>query len=223
MRPCALYCLGLVEETDMRGTLIVAALLMALGGASDSALAQSAPSPQAAPGPQKASPSPSSGDNQQADRAQHTKSGQGGKQEPLPPTGPASGNAAAQPNPAPGPVLVDGRLNVPGAPTDSQTVPAKFSARNAALDAQPLAASPLPLSAEQRRAVMQAVRGANAPVATIGAKVTEELPASATLLDWPQGLADQMPVLREYKYVRLSDRILAVRAPNRIVVDEIKE
>jgi hypothetical protein len=214
MRPGALLPTGLVEETDMRGTLIVAALLTALGGASGAALAQSAPSPQKE-SPQQASPPPPAADNQQSERAQHSESGRAGKQEPLPPTG--------QPNPAPGPVLINGRLNVPGAPTDSQTVPAKFSARNATLDAQPLAASPLALSQEQRRAIVQAVRGANAPVATIGAKVTEELPPSATLHDWPEGLADKIPALRDYKYVRLSDRILAVRAPNRIVVDEIKE
>ena len=34
-------------------------------------------------------------------------------------------------------VLVNGALNVPGAPKDSQTVPAKYSARNAALDKLP--------------------------------------------------------------------------------------
>ena len=35
------------------------------------------------------------------------------------------------------PVLVNGALNVPGAPKDSQTVPAKYSERNAALDKLP--------------------------------------------------------------------------------------
>ena len=34
--------------------------------------------------------------------------------------------------------LVDGKLNVAGAPQDSQTVPAKFSERNAKLDQEPL-------------------------------------------------------------------------------------
>jgi hypothetical protein len=37
-------------------------------------------------------------------------------------------------------VLVNGALNVPGAPKDSQTVPAKYSARNAALDKLPIMA-----------------------------------------------------------------------------------
>jgi hypothetical protein len=43
----------------------------------------------------------------------------------------ASDGAAKQPD---GPALVNGRLNVPGAPADSQTVPAKFSQRNDQLD-----------------------------------------------------------------------------------------
>ena len=55
-----------------------------------------------------------------------SKSGQGGKQEP---------SATANETPAyAGPVLVNGILNVPGAPKDSQTVPSKFSPRNAELD-----------------------------------------------------------------------------------------
>jgi hypothetical protein len=37
-------------------------------------------------------------------------------------------------------VLVSGALNVPGAPKDSQTVPAKYSERNAALDKLPIMA-----------------------------------------------------------------------------------
>jgi hypothetical protein len=36
--------------------------------------------------------------------------------------------------------LVNGALNVPGAPKDSQTVPAKYSERNAALDKLPIMA-----------------------------------------------------------------------------------
>ena len=41
-------------------------------------------------------------------------------------------------NPSAAPALVNGRLNVPGAPQDSETVPAKFSEKNAALDKLPL-------------------------------------------------------------------------------------
>ena len=55
------------------------------------------------------------------------KSQQGGKEEP----GSHSSTASTE-------VLVDGKLAVPGAPADSQTVPSKFSERNARLDKEPL-------------------------------------------------------------------------------------
>ncbi len=57
------------------------------------------------------------------------KSQQGGKEEP------GSHSATA---PAATEVLVDGKLAVPGAAADSQTVPSKFSERNAKLDQEPL-------------------------------------------------------------------------------------
>jgi hypothetical protein len=60
------------------------------------------------------------------------KSQQGGKEEP---GSHASGTNNDAANDA---VLVDGKLNVAGAPKDSQTVPAKFSERNARLDQEPL-------------------------------------------------------------------------------------
>jgi len=57
------------------------------------------------------------------------KSQQGGKEEPGSHTSGVTG---------PTEVLVDGRLAVPGAPQDSQTVPSNFSERNAKLDQEPL-------------------------------------------------------------------------------------
>jgi hypothetical protein len=65
----------------------------------------------------------------QAKDAIHTPSGKAGTNEP-------SANVPTQDQS----VLVNGALNVPGAPKDSQTVPAKFSARNAALDKLPIMA-----------------------------------------------------------------------------------
>src|SRR5437762_245931 len=59
-------------------------------------------------------------------------------------------------------VFVNGALNVPGAPADSQTVPAKFSKRNDAIDNLPIMAMPeLAFTNEQRRSIIDAVRGAN--------------------------------------------------------------
>ena len=60
------------------------------------------------------------------------KSQQGGKEEP-------SSHASGTNNDAKeDPVLVDGKLNVPGAPQDSQTVPSMYSKHNAEIDEQPL-------------------------------------------------------------------------------------
>ena len=66
--------------------------------------------------------------------ADQAKPAQAGAEEPSSRT-----NAAT---PAPAEVLVDGRLTVPGAPQDSQTVPSKFSERNAKLDEEPLVKQP---------------------------------------------------------------------------------
>ena len=56
------------------------------------------------------------------------KSQQGGKEEP--------GSHSSGANTTE--VLVDGKLAAPGAPQDTQTVPSKFSERNAKLDQEPL-------------------------------------------------------------------------------------
>lgn len=60
------------------------------------------------------------------------KSQQGGKEEPSSHASGANNDAA---NNA---VLLDGKLNVPGAPQDGQTVPSKYSKHNTEIDAQPL-------------------------------------------------------------------------------------
>ncbi len=57
----------------------------------------------------------------------------------------------------------------PGAPADSQTVPSKFSERNAALDELPTMAFPLPLTDEQRQRIREAV--SQAPVEGATARV----------------------------------------------------
>ena len=66
-------------------------------------------------------------DQHKVDKALESESGRTGTQEPLPDT--KSDGAAP---------LVNGAWNVPGAPKDSQTVPSKFSERNAAIDKLPI-------------------------------------------------------------------------------------
>jgi hypothetical protein len=116
--------------------------------------------------------------------------------------------------------LVNGRLTAPGAPADSQTVPAKFSARNAALDELPIMAFPLPLTDDQRKRIRDAV--SKAPVAKADVRLADLLPSGIDVRDLPQELTTEIPATRNLGYVRTADKILLVSPSNRIVVGEIK-
>jgi hypothetical protein len=99
-------------------------------------------------------------------------------------------------------------------------VPAKFSKRNDAIDHVPvMAMQVLAFSDEQKRSIVDAVHGANAPVQPTSAKPTEELPIGITVQDWPAAASD--PAFAKLKYVRAQDRILLVEPTNRIVIGEI--
>jgi hypothetical protein len=144
----------------------------------------------------------------QGEQAVSTPSGKTGKEEP---TAHAPTQSTA--------VLVDGKLNVPGAPADSQTVPAKFSERNDKIDKLPIMAMPLGLSDEQRRAILDSVKQANPPVQTTAAKPAEELPMDIVVHDL--GVSANVPQVANLKVVRTSDRVLLIQPSNRIVVGEI--
>jgi hypothetical protein len=181
--------------TALRSAVVTLAILLGLGFA----LAQQGEnlsSPQ-----QKA----------QQEKAQQTKAGQAGTTEPS--------SHAPTANPDDSAVLVDGRLAVPGAPADSQTVPAKYSARNDALDRLPTMAFPLPLTDEQRQRIRAAV--SKAPVESAGAQSADLLPSGINVRDLPRELTAEIPATRNLGYVRTADRILLVSPPNRIVVGEI--
>ena len=167
-------------------------------------------SPQdAAPHPGNAAANPEQ--QRQGEQTVQSKSGQGGKEEPS--TKPAAANQE--------PPFVNGKLNAPGAPADSQTVPAKFSERNAAIDKKPILGF-LELTPEQRRAVFDAVKATDTPVVSSNAKVTEELPSSVAMHELPLSIITAVPELRDLKYVRLNDRVLLVYPPSWIVVGEVK-
>ena len=157
---------------------------------------------------------PSTDQNAQGDKATHSVSGRGGKEEP------GSHVPTQAQGEQPTPALVNGAWNVPGAPADSQTVPAKFSKRNDGIDKLPILGLSLGLSDAQKRAIVESVRGANAPVATSTAKVSDELAMNVVVHDLPLSASD--PTLANVKYVRLSDRVLLVAPANRIVIGEIK-
>jgi len=152
---------------------------------------------------------PTANQDGQGDKATHSTAGRAGAEEP--------GSHAPSQDTA---VFVNGALNVPGAPTDSQTVPAKFSKRNDAIDHVPvMAMQVLAFSDEQKRSIIDAVHGANAPVQSTSAKPAEELPIGITMQDWPAAASD--PAFAKMKYVRAQDRILLVEPTNRIVIGEI--
>jgi Protein of unknown function (DUF1236). len=139
-----------------------------------------------------------------------------------PPQAPAAArqNDASQPGlQQEGQPFTDGRLTAPGAPEDSQDAPAKFSAKNDKLDKTPIMAYPLALTDEQKRAITQHL--SSAPVSNVTAKVTEEVPATLALQELPQDMAASMPSVRDYKFLRLNDRILVVNPRESIVVGEI--
>ncbi len=119
---------------------------------------------------------------------------------------------------------------IPGA--TGQTTPAKFSAENAAKDAIPLTVNDLGLSDADKRAIVQALAQDRAPASTTGSAsgnaVTPPQPGSSLseffeLRDFPAALTDQLPALKNHKYVALADRVLLVNPSSRIVNAEIRK
>ena len=145
------------------------------------------------------------------EKAQHSEEGRAGTTEPSSETPTTKRDESW--------VFENGRLITPGAPADSQTVPAKFSERNNALDELPTMAFPLPLTDEQRQRIRAAV--SKAPVERATAQSADLLPSGIDVRELPRELTEQVPAVRNLGYVRTSDRILLVSPPNRIVVGEI--
>ena len=146
--------------------------------------------------------------NKQGDNATHSTAGRAGTEEP--------GSHAPSQDTA---VFVNGALNVPGAPADSQTVPAKFSKRNDAIDHVAIMAMPLGLSDAQKRTIVDAVRAGQAPVVATAAKPAQELPWDVVVQDMPASAND--PAFARLKIVRAQDRVLLIEPSNRIVIGEI--
>ncbi len=125
------------------------------------------------------------------------------------------------------PVFVDGKLTVPGAPADSETVPAKFSAHNDAVDKlNQNALTEKQLSDAQRQALYQRL---GAPRETTGsgaagsddaviAQVGVVLPSSVKLQALPDEVRRQMPNIAPYAYARAGGKVLLVEPNNRAVV-----
>jgi hypothetical protein len=138
------------------------------------------------------------------------KSQQGGKEEP------GSHSSGATESTA---VFVDGKLAVPGAPADSQTVPSKVSERNARLDGIPIMALPLGLSDEQKKQILNSTT--NMPLSQISAKPADMLPATTPVSELPADVKAAVPMASDLGVIRTSDKIFLVRAPSMVVTGEI--
>jgi len=118
-------------------------------------------------------------------------------------------------------VFVDGKLAVPGAPGDSQTVPSKSSERNARLDATPIMALPLGLSDEQKRRILDSVGKSNIPVEQVSAQLADMLPQTTKVAQMPDDVKKDIPLAADFAIIRTKDKILLLRAPNMVVTGEI--
>jgi hypothetical protein len=138
----------------------------------------------------------------QQEKAQQTPSGKMGKEEP-------SSHAPethAQPNAA----FVNGALAVPGAPANTDTVPAKYSQKNAADDQLITTAYTFKmLSDDERRAIYEALK-AQPTGSVFSADIGTELPPGIELRPVPDDLAARVPQTKNYSYAVTHDRVLLV-------------
>jgi hypothetical protein len=149
------------------------------------------------------------------DQAMETRSGQGGKEEP-------SSHAPSE-NPMSTAVFVHGRLAVPGAAPDGPTVPAKFSERNAARDEVPTMARPLPLTEQEKTRIYDSVAETAPAQASDAVQPAHVLPNGVALHELPEKITQEIPAVSELRYAKFENKVLLVRAPNRIVVGVIEK
>jgi hypothetical protein len=159
---------------------------------------------------QQAAPAAEPQQHEQQEKAQQTPSGKMGKEEP-------SSHAPSE-KPADNSVFVNGVLAVPGAPANTDTVPAKFSEKNAADDKLiTLAYTFKLLTDEQRRAIYEGLKGQPAGPA-FNADVAVELPFSVELRPVPNDVTARVAQTEGYLYAVANDRVLLVAPLNRVVV-----
>ena len=126
-------------------------------------------------------------------------------------------------------VFDKGTLTAPGAPTDVDTAPAKFSARTAADDALPIAAYTLKhLSADQRRTILEAVRNErsagptpNGDFASVGAQVPTAVALSA-LSPLPDAVTSSMPEMSAVMFTRVAEKIVLINPRTRVVIGVVE-
>jgi hypothetical protein len=114
-------------------------------------------------------------------------------------------------------VFVNGALAVPGAPANADTVPAKFSAKNAPDDTLiTIAYTFKTLTDDERRAVYQALKDQSAGSA-FNADIGTKLPPGIELRPVPDEVVARVPQTWNYRYAVAKDRVLLV-GTGRIIV-----
>lgn len=122
-----------------------------------------------------------------------------------------------------------GILTAPGAPTDVDSAPAKFSARTAADDALPIAAYTLKhLSDDQRRAISEAVRtegraGAtrDADFARVGAQVPTAVALSA-MNPLPDKITSSIPEMSGVMFTSVAEKIVLINPRTGVVIGVVE-
>ena len=129
----------------------------------------------------------------------------------------AGGLGAAEQAPAQNNVFVNGALAVPGVPANTDTVPAKFSAKNAGDDELiTIAYAFKTLTDDERRAIYQALKDQSTGSA-FNADIGTKLPPWIELRPVPDEVAARVPQTRDYRYAVAKDHVLLV-GTGRIVV-----
>src|SRR5260221_13086712 len=145
----------------------------------------------------------------QQEKAQQTPSGKMGAEEP--------GSQAQTPKPQENAEFANGALAVDGAPANADTVPAKYSRKNAADDELiTIAYTFKTLSDDERRAIYEALKGQPAGSA-FDADIGTKVPPGIELRPVPDEVAARVPQTRDYRYAVAKDRVLLV-GTSRIVV-----
>ena len=140
--------------------------------------------------------------------------------------------APAEPKPhlpQSGPAFVNGSLAA-SADKDSQTAPAKFSAKNDAQDHLPIISFTFKnLSDEQKRAMVASVKDAKTapPKGTAQPEAyavpSMQLPSSADMRALPDAVTAKMPEMAGYRYSTIGNKVLLVEPGNHTVVAVLGE
>ena len=120
-------------------------------------------------------------------------------------------------------VFVNGVLAVPGAATDTDTTPSKFSEKKAAGDRLVTFAYAFKLlSREERSAIYQALKGQPSGRA-LKAEIGTKLPLGIELHAVPIELTVRVPQTRGYHYTVAGNEVLLISPLTRVVVGVFSE